>query len=108
MSGAPLAGRVALVTGSAGAGIGQACARRLARDGAAVVVTDSHERRTEEVARDLAAAHDVRVLVYQLDVTDRARVDEVIDEVASSIAPIDILVNNAAVNVLGTVAGYDP
>jgi NAD(P)-dependent dehydrogenase (short-subunit alcohol dehydrogenase family) len=49
-------GRVALVTAAAGAGIGQAVARRLAAGGASVVVTDMHERRTKEVAE--AIAHD--------------------------------------------------
>ena len=42
-------GTVALVTAAAGAGIGQAIARRLASGGANVVVTDIHERRTREV-----------------------------------------------------------
>ena len=50
-----LKGHVALVTGAAGSGIGQATARRLARDGAAVAVTDIHEGRTEKVVEDLKA-----------------------------------------------------
>ena len=48
-----LDGQVAVVTGAAGAGIGQACARRLAADGAAVAVTDVHARRTQEVTEAL-------------------------------------------------------
>jgi len=44
-------GRVALVTAAAGAGIGQAVARRLAAGGARVVVTDIHERRTRPSRR---------------------------------------------------------
>jgi NAD(P)-dependent dehydrogenase (short-subunit alcohol dehydrogenase family) len=105
---APLQGRVALVTGAAGAGIGRACARRLAEDGATVVVTDSHERRTtqtvEELTAELGPGH---VVGYPMDVSDRARVDEVLDDVAGSVGPVDVLVNNAAVNVLGTVVDYD-
>ena len=38
--------RVAIVTAAAGAGIGQATARMMAREGASVVVTDMHEERT--------------------------------------------------------------
>jgi len=44
---------VAIVTAAAGAGIGQATVRRLAAEGASVVVTDAHEKRTMEVAEDL-------------------------------------------------------
>ena len=46
-------GQVALVTGAAGAGIGQACARRFAAEGASVAVIDVHERRTAEVTEAL-------------------------------------------------------
>ncbi|MBM3673295.1 MAG: SDR family oxidoreductase [Actinobacteria bacterium] len=106
---ASLAGRVALVTGAAGAGIGKACARRLGRDGATVVVTDVHEARTDATTRELATElASTRVLGFSLDVTDRARVDAVLTEIADSVGPVDILVNNAAINVLGPVATYDP
>ena len=108
MTDRPLAGRVALVTGAAGAGIGKACARRLGRDGAAIVVTDVHERRTNETTRELRSELDVPVVGHLLDVADRARVDEVVHAVGAELGPIDILVNNAAINVLGTVAAYDP
>lgn len=101
-----LLGRVALVTGAAGEGIGQAVARRLARDGAAVVITDSHARRTAEVAAKLAVEHGDRILGLPLDVADRARVVEVIAETERRLGPIDILVNNAAENVLGPVSRY--
>ena len=108
MSG-PLEGRVALFTGAAGAGIGRACARRLGRDGAAVVVTDVHERRTQATVTELATElAPTPVVGLTLDVSDRARVDEVFAEVAETLGPVDILVNNAAVNVLGTVIDYDP
>ena len=40
--------KVALVTAAAGAGMGRATAQRLALEGAIVVVTDSHAKRTEE------------------------------------------------------------
>lgn len=104
----PLDGRVALVTGAAGAGIGRACARRLGLDGAAVVVTDAHARRTEQTVDELSAELDVPVVGYPLDVADRRRIDELIRLVADELGPVDVLVNNAAVNVLGTVVEYDP
>jgi NAD(P)-dependent dehydrogenase (short-subunit alcohol dehydrogenase family) len=102
-------GRVALVTGAAGAGIGQAVADRLARDGATVVVTDAHERRTGEVTAALRERHGVdRVVGHPLDVGVRADVDRVVDAVVADLGAIDILVNNAAINVLTEVVDMDP
>ena len=102
-------GRVALVTGAAGKGLGQATARRLASGGATVVVTDIHERRTGEVAEAIAADYpDVRVAGFALDAGDRDQIDAVIGEVTSTLGPVRILVNNAAVNVIGSIFDYDP
>ena len=103
-----LDGQVAFVTGAAGAGIGQACARRLAEEGAAVAVTDVHERRTLKVAEALQKDFGDRIGSYVLDVAERARCDEVIAEIERRQGPIDILVNNAAINVLGPVSEYAP
>jgi 3-oxoacyl-[acyl-carrier protein] reductase len=100
------AGRVALVTGAAGEGIGQAIARRLASDGALVAVTDIHERRTAEVAEKLAVDFPGQVRGYPFDVADKARCDEVLAAVGRDLGPVDILVNNAAENVLAPVSEY--
>ena len=102
-------GKVALVTAAAGAGIGQAIARRLAAGGADVVVTDIHARRTEEVAAAIAADHPgVRIAGHAMDVSDRGRIDEVLAEVSDTLGPVQILVNNAAINVVGNIFDYDP
>ncbi len=101
-------GRIALVTGAAGAGIGQACVRRLAAAGAAVAATDIHERRTKEVSNELREEFGDRVGGYVLDVADRARCDEVIGQIERDMGPIDILVNNAAINILGPLSEYEP
>ena len=67
-------GAVALVTGAAGLGIGQATARRLADGGARVVVTDIHERRTREVTKAMAEDYPDREIVgYPMDAGDRVR-----------------------------------
>ncbi|MEU9273121.1 SDR family NAD(P)-dependent oxidoreductase [Streptomyces sp. NPDC048251] len=95
------------MTGSAGHGIGQGIARRLAAGGATVIVTDSNERRTKEVAEAIGRDHDVTVAGYTMDVTDRARIAEVLDEVGRKYGNVQILVNNAAWNVLGDVFEYD-
>jgi len=101
-----LEGRVALVTGAAGEGIGQAVARRLAEDGARVAVTDIHPRRTHEVAEKLAVDFPGRIVGYEFDVADKARADDVLARLAEELGPVDILVNNAAENVLAPVSEY--
>ncbi|WP_131747638.1 SDR family oxidoreductase [Frankia sp. Cppng1_Ct_nod] len=102
-------GRVALVTAAAGKGIGQATARRLAAGGARVVVTDIHERRTHAVTAAIAADYpDTTVVGYPMDAGDRDQIDKVVTEVAGTLGPVQILVNNAAVNVLGSIFDYDP
>ena len=102
-------GRIALVTAAAGAGIGQATARRLAAGGARVVVTDVHERRTREVAAAIAADHSGTTVVgLPMDAGDREQIDAVIAEVTRTLGPVQILVNNAAVNVIGSIFDYDP
>jgi len=101
-------GQVALVTGAAGAGIGQAIARRLAAGGAHVVITDVHERRTQEVTAAVAAAFpQVTVVGHALDMGDPVRISEVVATVTRALGPISILVNNAALNVLRPIFELD-
>lgn len=102
-------GHVALVTAAAGQGTGQATARRLAAGGAHVVVTDIHERRTDDVAKAIARDYpDVEVVGYPMDAGDRQQIDEVVSNVARTLGPVQILVNNAAINVMGSIFDYDP
>ncbi len=102
-------GRVALVTAAAGAGIGKAIARRLAAGGATVVVTDIHVRRTNETVAQLSEAFPgTRIVGYAMDAGDREHIDEVVEKVSDEVGPIQILVNNAAINVVGSIFDYDP
>ena len=97
-------GRVALITGSAGQGIGRATAARLCAGGAHTVVTDVHPGRVERVTAELAAGAPpgVRVVGKVLDVTDRASIDAVAAEVAAELGPVGILVHDAASMARGT------
>lgn len=103
------AGRVVLVTAAAGAGIGEATAARFAAGGATVVVTDRHEGRTHAVAAKLGELHKHATVVgHPMDVGDRSAIDRVLDRVLPDHGTVDVLVNNAAYNVVGDHFGYDP
>jgi 3-oxoacyl-[acyl-carrier protein] reductase len=95
-----LNGRVALITAGAGAGIGRASAKALALAGADVVVTDKHERRTAEAAKELAGETGRNVIGLPLDATDENRVRAVVDEAVQRMGRIDILLSNTGVNEL--------
>jgi 3-oxoacyl-[acyl-carrier protein] reductase len=98
-----LTDKVAVVTAAAGGGIGKATATRLAQEGAIVVVTDSHERRTRETVEELAVRFPGRIDGYALDVSRRTDVERTVAEVLSRRGRIDVLVNNAGINVLGNI-----
>lgn len=87
--------KVALVTGAA-AGIGAACAIRLARDGAAVGVLDLDEARCADTVTAIEAAGG-RALALAADISDRTRVERAVGKLRDAYGPIGILVNNAAV-----------
>jgi NAD(P)-dependent dehydrogenase (short-subunit alcohol dehydrogenase family) len=103
-------GRVALVTGAAGQGIGRAIASRLSAGGADTVVTDVHPGRVERVTEELAASapSGVRVIGKVLDVSDFASIDRAANAVAAELGPIQILVHNAAYNLMGSIFTYRP
>jgi NAD(P)-dependent dehydrogenase (short-subunit alcohol dehydrogenase family) len=89
-----LKGKVAIVTG-AGSGIGKALARRLASDGASVVIADL--MRFGEAAAEIAKATGARTMGLQIDVSNEKDVARMAAETVRAFGRIDILVNNAAV-----------
>ncbi|MCA9771890.1 MAG: SDR family oxidoreductase [Myxococcales bacterium] len=102
-------GRVALVTGGAGDGIGSHTVRRFASLGAHVAVVDIHEKRCARVSEETQAKFPkVKILPCPGDIADRARMDEVLADVEKKAGPVDVLVNNAAENVLAPVREFDP
>jgi 3-oxoacyl-[acyl-carrier protein] reductase len=85
-----LEGKVALVTAAAGTGIGSATARRLQAEGAAVVISDAHERRLVETASELGD-----LLAVPCDVTDEDQVQHLFAAAVDRHGRIDVVVNNA-------------
>jgi gluconate 5-dehydrogenase len=98
-----LTGRRALVTGG-GSGLGLAIARGLAEAGAGVVINGRHRGRLEAAAAELAR-EGYRVEVAPFDVTQAAAVAAAVAALERE-APIDILVNNAAINKRGPLDSF--
>ncbi len=96
-----LAGTVALVTG-ASSGIGEATARILAEQGAAVAIAARRSDRLEQLAGQIKEKGG-RALVIQADVTDQSQAKAAVEQTASELGRLDILVNNAGVMLLGPV-----
>ena len=85
-----LAGRVCIVTGGA-QGIGEACLRRFAREGAQVVIADIDDLRGAALAAELGG------LYGHCDVGDKAQVDALVAQTLAAHGRIDVLVNNAGI-----------
>lgn len=88
-------GKVAVVTGGA-LGIGKACAHMLAREGAAVAVTDVLDDAGRQVVDEICSAGGT-VRYWHLDVSDEPEVARVMREVKEAFGPITVLVNNAGI-----------
>ncbi len=85
-----LGGKVCIVTGGA-QGIGEACARRFARESAHVVIADMADAPGQALATELGA------LYLHCDVSDKAQVDAVVAATLQKHGRIDVLVNNAGI-----------
>lgn len=90
-----LQGKVALVTG-ARRGMGKAHALALAAQGAKVVITDIDVNECELVADEVRKAGG-ETTCFKLDVSNKADVEKVFDEVIAKYGRLDILVNNAGI-----------
>jgi 3-oxoacyl-[acyl-carrier protein] reductase len=88
-----LKGKVAIVTGSA-RGLGAATARRLAEEGAHVVITDILREQAQATAAALNGAG-LSAHCVIADVTQAAEVQRLVDETAAKFGSVHVLVNNA-------------
>ncbi|HEU4430579.1 MAG TPA: SDR family oxidoreductase [Myxococcota bacterium] len=88
------AGKVAIVTGASG-GIGRATAKRLAAEGASVLLTDLAGSRLEDAAHDAKGA--ARVETLAVDVSREDHVKRMIETAEQRFGGLDLLVNNAGI-----------
>jgi sorbitol-6-phosphate 2-dehydrogenase len=102
MDTAPLADRIAVVTGGA-QGLGEAICHRLAREGAHVVVADLNQKGAEQVAADIMAQTGRRAIAAQLDVTDEDQVKAMVNRTLEEFGRLDILVSNAGILIAEAV-----
>jgi NAD(P)-dependent dehydrogenase (short-subunit alcohol dehydrogenase family) len=93
-----LAGKRALITGG-GTGLGEAMARRFAELGASLVLTGRRAEVLDVAAERIRADFGAHVQTIACDVRDSQAVDAMVDA-AWSVAPVDVLVNNAAANFI--------
>ena len=91
-------GKVVVVTG-AGQGMGVGIARRFGQAGATVALTCRSSREKAEAVRDEIRGYGVPAQVFQLDQSSPEDCARMIAEVAAAFGRVDVLVNNAGINI---------
>ena len=97
---------VAFVTGAA-QGIGEAIARRLAKDGFAVAVADMNTDKAQAVA-DSINQSDGRAMAVTLDVTDRVQVRSAVEKTVTKLGDFNVIVNNAGLGPTTPIESITP
>jgi NAD(P)-dependent dehydrogenase (short-subunit alcohol dehydrogenase family) len=96
-----LAGKVGIITGAA-SGIGRASALLFAREGARVVTVDRNAAGVDETVAQICA-HGGQALAVHADVSVEADVERMVSATLSAYGRLDVLFNNAAIQVFGRV-----
>lgn len=95
-----LEGKITLVTG-AGAGLGEATAKRFAEEGAQVIATDINETAAQRVAADIRESGGLAT-AFKQDVTDEALWESLLQDVVREFGALHVLVNNAGIVIPGS------
>lgn len=98
-----LGGTVSLVTG-ASSGIGEATARAMAAEGAAVALVARRKDRLDTLAGEIRRGGG-RALVLETDITDGDAAREAVERTVRELGRLDTVVNNAGVMLLGPIEG---
>ncbi|MDE0863851.1 MAG: SDR family oxidoreductase [Rubripirellula sp.] len=94
--------QTAIVTGGS-KGLGKAMAAGLASAGAKVALVSRNLAEAEAAANEIAADYKTETLALQVDVTQQSAVEAMIATVADKFGRIDVLVNNAGINIRGPI-----
>lgn len=97
-----LDGRVAVITGGS-KGLGRSMAEGLAQAGAQVALISRHEEQAQAVASELGTSNGHLCRGYGADVTEPDQVNAVVTRVLADFGRIDILINNAGINLRGPI-----
>ncbi len=95
-------GRVALITG-ASRGLGKAMAHALAEAGANVAAASRRLEDVQAVAQEVSAEHGTDCRGYACDVTQPAQIETLVAQVIEDYGRIDVLINNAGINIRGPI-----
>ncbi len=97
-----LTGRVAIITGGS-KGLGAAMAAGLASAGADVVLASRHQDEVQQVATEIARDYGHRAIGVACDVTKSAEVEALVATTLQQFGKVDILINNAGINIRGPI-----
>ncbi len=102
----PLSGRVALITGSAG-GIGKAIAKKLAAEGACIIINDLDKERLSAATEEfkMLFTEDIAASVL-LDVTNPQSIITAMQHTALAFGGVDIIINNAGISISKTISEH--
>lgn len=98
--------KIALVTGAA-AGLGKAIAERFAKGGMNCVISDLDLTKAEEVATAIKQQYGVETLALAMDVSDKTQVDLGFQAVHDKWGKLDVLVNNAGIQIIASIVDFD-
>lgn len=101
-----LTGRVALITGGS-KGLGEAMAAGLASAGANLFLVSRHADEVERAAAMIASEYSIQAVGHQADVTDEEAVIAMVNACEQRFEKIDILINNAGINIRGPIESLD-
>jgi NAD(P)-dependent dehydrogenase (short-subunit alcohol dehydrogenase family) len=97
-----LDGKIALVTGGA-RGLGLTMATALAEAGADIALSGRSRESCRQAAEGIAASTGRRASAFSADVSKLAEVEGLLAEVEAGLGPVDILINNAGINIRGPI-----